>query len=702
MPPGAAALVNAATAALRAVGWECLAVRQGYEAWRRGQGGLRHGDQMPLTAPLPQDDLLLDTLIGQGARALGAQVYRASDLLDPALSAELRRALDDLEAAGVDVLLSIGDHAALRTAAMLAGLQRTAPRLRVIHVAGDPLGPAPGGGFGLGFFTAVDALTAALRELRREVRARRQWCVVECPGQGSDRVASCVAVAGEAEGRIGVAQVPVAMDGDALLDELTAQVLPVVAAHPEGGAIVLSAGVVGRGVWLGGDDDELAQGRPGSLAWHLAERVREAAGVQALGGPLAAPRQAPQAWDLFRADRLGAGLAGLVTAGGHALWVGLTDGAELRVAPFLQVEEVAGFVLATSWREDGGAAEGDPPGEGAAKGDGAADAGLGEGVAVDGGDAGAVGLGRGLAVDGAGAEGAEAAELAAADFGLGEGVAAGASVPGDVAPQASPPAHELPASEPPGPLATWEVEALERLVRHAGQSVVLEDEASVHRRLLDKDVADLSPDEVRTIISLHRRLLQVPSLTLRKLVTSAEVALWRDPQAGPRRARTLGGLVVDAGRTAGWSVAEHVARLGLDGAWLRAGVAPFLVRAEAGGLLPPAELFAVELADHPTAPLRIPVAEALIAAVRALARSEPDAAWLLERLTPCAAGAGSGFLPPAGARADDPRLPRWALEARRPLPQGAVLWRLHGAGETRVAVWHLDERRQGRWEDAHE
>lgn len=737
MPPGAAALVRAATASLHARGWEVLGLRQGYTPWLRAPRALREGvDWVRLPGPAAHDDAALRALLEVGDRAVGADVDRASDLLDPERTLDLRRALDGLDLLGVSALLSVGDQAALRAAAMLAGLQRSEPRLRVLHIPADPVELAPGSDFSPGFFTVVEALAQELRQLRAAVRAQGSWCVVECPGRSSDLVASCAAAAAEVEGLIGLADLPVAMDGDALLDELTARVRALMAAKAAAGqpfgVLVLAGGVVSRGVWFGEDYADLRLGRPGALAWQVAERVREERPI--LGGPLMATGRglAPHAYDLAAAGQLGAGAAQLLTAQRAAV-VGLSAALVPRAVPFLELPEVAPFVLATSWSApegapsagvDGGATEAAPEAIWLDREDPAADASVGGPLDAYDLVGGADPAGR-SGPDGANADPADRSAFAGAPAGSADpadlyapassadlaapavpapaDVSAGSTdgAPDTPAPDVEEPdAEDLDAPMAPGPLAHLDAAALEvALLRaHApapAPAAALGDEAAC-AAALHKEPGDLTPDEVAAIVRVHHRLLQPATIDLHKPLSLAEAALLLDP----RRARsTVGGRVCDARLTAGWTAAAWVERLGLGAVWPREAQGPFVRVTEAGDLVPGEALAFLELPEVPTTALRVPVADALIDAVRALARADAAAAAVLPHLTPIARPwppeppwSPTGFVL-AGAL-----VPRWSLEARRPLPEGARLLRVDAAGQVSLlATWRQGAKR-GAWE----
>jgi 6-phosphofructokinase len=720
MPPGAAALVRAATAALQARGWEVLGLRQGYTPWLRAPRALREGvDWVRLPGPAAHDDAALRALLEVGDRAVGADVDRASDLLDPERTVDLRRALDGLDLLGVSALLSVGDHAALRAAAMLAGLQRSEPRLRVLHIPADPVELAPGSDFSPGFFTVVEALAQELRQLRAAVRAQGSWCVVECPGRSSDLVASCAAAAAEVEGMIGLADLPVAMDGDALLDDLTARVRALIATKAAAGqpfgVLVLAGGVVSRGVWFGEDYADLRLGRPGALAWQVAERVREERPI--LGGPLMATGRglAPHAYDLAAAAQLGAGAAQLLTAQRAAV-VGLSAALAPRAVPFLELPEVAPFVLATSWSAhgvapsgdlDGGATEAAPEATGPdregpdpAEGDPPDDLEL----AGDAGHAVRSGPGAGQGASNPGGSDPDAASAGPADVCVGY-----ADLPdpagvrgsdGPPAPDAEEPDEDLDAPMAPGPLAHVDAAALEvALLRaHApapAPAAAQGDEAAC-AAALHKEPGDLTPDEVAAIVRVHHRLLQPATIDLHKPLSLAEAALLLDPR---RTGGTAGGRVCDARLTAGWTAAAWVERLGLGAVWPREAQGPFVRVTEAGDLVPGEALAFLELPEVPVAALRVPIAHALIDAVRALARADAAAAAVLPHLTPIA----RPWPPeppwsPTGFVLGGALVPRWCLEARRPLPDGARLLRVDAAGQVSLlATWRQSAKR-GAWE----
>lgn len=736
MPPGAAALVRAATASLQARGWEVLGLRQGYTPWLRAPRALREGvDWVRLPGPAAHDDAALRALLEVGDRAVGADVDRASDLLDPERTLDLRRALDGLDLLGVSALLSVGDHAALRAAAMLAGLQRSEPRLRVLHIPADPVELAPGSDFSPGFFTVVEALAQELRQLRAAGRAQGSWCVVECPGRSWDLVASCAAAAAEVEGMIGLADLPVAMDGDALLDDLTARVRALMAAKAAAGqpfgVLVLAGGVVSRGVWFGEDYADLRLGRPGALAWQVAERVRDESPI--LGGPLMATGRglAPHAYDLAAAAQLGAGAAQLLTAQRAAV-VGLSAALAPRAVPFLELPEVAPFVLATSWSAPealvapsggvGGGAEAAPETTGLDREGPTADVSAGGPLDACGPVGGAGPAGRSdpdganadprSALTGAPARSADPADVYApassADL-AGPAVPAPADVsagstdgaPDTPAPDVEEPdAEDLDAPAAPGPLAHLDAAALEvALLRaHApapASAAAQEDEATC-AAALHKVPGDLTPDEVAAIVRVHRRLLQPATIDLHKPLSLTEAALLLDPR---RMRSTVGGRVCDARLTVGWTAAAWVERLGLGAVWPREAQGPFVRVTEAGDLVPGEALAFLELPEVPTTALRVPVADALIDAVRALARADAAAAAVLPHLTPIA----RPWPPeppwsPTGFVLGGALVPRWCLEARRPLPDGTRLLQVDAAGQiSLLATWRQGAKR-GAWE----
>ncbi len=254
--PAANAVLNAGVMSLRRAGVEVIGVRDGYTALMRFDGAQLSDDAWFRFEDHHLQGLRNErgVLIGTARAHPGRGVESVADLSDPVKSAGLRTTLAALAHLGVDALVSIGGDGTLRTAAMLAALQRvdpTVPRVRIVHLPKTIDNDYRGIDFTFGFFTAVDTVASELLNLRADAKATSSCYVVECMGRRAGWLAYAAAVAGEAHLVVGVEDVsgPLrTVDGWLDVPGLVSRIVDVIAAREAKGKryalVVLAEGLV--------------------------------------------------------------------------------------------------------------------------------------------------------------------------------------------------------------------------------------------------------------------------------------------------------------------------------------------------------------------------------------------------------------------------------------------------------------------------
>lgn len=269
-------------AAIRAVVRKAL--RAGLEVIgiQRGYAGLIDNDFQPLSS-----------------RSVGDSLQRGGTILKTARSAEFlqtagrKKALENLQKAGVDGLIVIGGDGTFRGAVELLKMG-----CRVIGIPGTIDNDLIGTDFTLGFDTALNVVLDAIKKIRDTASAMERAFIIEVMGRASGWLALAAGLAGGAETII-IPEVPVD------LEKICQSLLQ---AHQSGkthSIIILAEGA--------GSAYELSQQIKGKIGFELKITVL---GHLQRGG-------APSVFDRFLGSYLGASAVDLLLKGASGKMVGL-------------------------------------------------------------------------------------------------------------------------------------------------------------------------------------------------------------------------------------------------------------------------------------------------------------------------------------------------------------------------------------------
>ena len=150
-------------------------------------------------------------IVGTARVHPGRGIHCREDLDDPEKTRSLERVYRGLVDLGVEALVSIGGDGTLSTANFLWEFQKRlppdAPRVRIIHLPKSIDNDFNGIDFTFGFFTAAEAMSRELRNLRADALATGSYYVVETMGRQAGWLSYAVAIAGEAHMVLGVEDV---------------------------------------------------------------------------------------------------------------------------------------------------------------------------------------------------------------------------------------------------------------------------------------------------------------------------------------------------------------------------------------------------------------------------------------------------------------------------------------------------------------
>ena len=204
--PAANAVISAAAVSFLRNDIEVVGVKHGYS-------GLidYHADQ-PLVEG--SDYVMIDhkmlsrtrnrqgIMIGTARANPGKMVSSPAHLDDPERSQPLKNVYEGLCSLGVDALISIGGDDTLKTANKFKMYQDRLPedahRIPVVHLPKTIDNDYRGIDFTFGYFTAVDFLARAVRNLLADAEANNNYFLVESMGRSAGWLAYGVAIAGEA------------------------------------------------------------------------------------------------------------------------------------------------------------------------------------------------------------------------------------------------------------------------------------------------------------------------------------------------------------------------------------------------------------------------------------------------------------------------------------------------------------------------
>jgi ATP-dependent phosphofructokinase / diphosphate-dependent phosphofructokinase len=225
--PGANAVISTAAFSFLNEGIEVIGMKHGYSSLAEftANGPLQEGtDYIRFT-----HELLTHTrtsrgiMLGTARTNPGKHVSAPEHLLDPELSAPLRRVYEGLISLGVDALISIGGDDTLKTANKLKMYQENLPegakRMPVVHLPKTIDNDYSGIDFTFGYFTAVETLAEEIRNLNYDAAAGRAYFLCECMGRSAGWLAYGASIAGEACMVLSVEDIIGDLAGEEVVDE---------------------------------------------------------------------------------------------------------------------------------------------------------------------------------------------------------------------------------------------------------------------------------------------------------------------------------------------------------------------------------------------------------------------------------------------------------------------------------------------------
>jgi len=288
---GDSSAINAALAAIvkRADGYGMEVV-----GLRRGWAGLLEKEVVPLN---------LDAL-DEHVHAGGTHIFTSRTNLAQ-IEGGLEKAAANLWKLGLDFLIAIGGDDTLGVAHKLCAL--AAPAVGIPQTIDNDIGETD---FSIGFATAVEVATEALRRLHTPNYSHQQDMLVELMGRDAGWIALYAGLAGDAH-YLCVPEVP--LD----IDDLAAHMKARRDAGKPYTLVAVSEGITVGGKASAGEADAFGHAKPGGIVFNLAEAIQERSGVKpravalsylVRGGP-------PSAWDTVLATRMGAYAVDLLRQG---------------------------------------------------------------------------------------------------------------------------------------------------------------------------------------------------------------------------------------------------------------------------------------------------------------------------------------------------------------------------------------------------
>ena len=221
--PAANAVISTAAVSFLRSGIEVLGIKHGYSSLadytpekplQEGQAYIKLDH-----AALKRTRNSQGIMIGTARTNPGKHVSSPEHLVDPKLSAPLRRVYDGLCSLGVDALISIGGDDTLKTANKFKMFQDRLPagskKIPVVHLPKTIDNDYMGIDFTFGYFTAVETLAAEIRNLLYDAEASRAYFLTETMGRSAGWLSYGAAIAGEASLVISVEDI----HGDYRLEE---------------------------------------------------------------------------------------------------------------------------------------------------------------------------------------------------------------------------------------------------------------------------------------------------------------------------------------------------------------------------------------------------------------------------------------------------------------------------------------------------
>ena len=204
--PAANAVISAAAVSFLRNDIDVVGVKHGYSSLIQFQPGdqlIEGADYVMIDhAMLSRTRNRQGIMIGTARANPGKLVSSPAHLEDPERSAPLKSVYDGLCSLGVDALVSIGGDDTLKTANKFKMYQDRLPvdahRIPVVHLPKTIDNDYRGIDFTFGYFTAVDFLARAVRNLLADAEANNNYFLVESMGRSAGWLAYGVAIAGEA------------------------------------------------------------------------------------------------------------------------------------------------------------------------------------------------------------------------------------------------------------------------------------------------------------------------------------------------------------------------------------------------------------------------------------------------------------------------------------------------------------------------
>lgn len=204
--PAANAVISTAANSFLRVGLEVVGIMYGYSSlseYTPDKPLVEDIDFIKITSKtLKRSRNSQGILIGTARTNPGKHISHPDHLVDPKLSAPLKRVYEGLCSLGVDALISIGGDDTLKTANKFKMYQDRLPagskRIPVVHLPKTIDNDYMGIDFTFGYFTAVDTLAAEIRNLLADAEASRSYFLTETMGRSAGWLSYGAAIAGEA------------------------------------------------------------------------------------------------------------------------------------------------------------------------------------------------------------------------------------------------------------------------------------------------------------------------------------------------------------------------------------------------------------------------------------------------------------------------------------------------------------------------
>jgi 6-phosphofructokinase len=204
--PAANAVISTAAAAFQRNDIEVLGILHGYSHL------VKYSPEQPLEEGkhyvrlrsnlLKRSRNTQGIMIGTARTNPGKDISHPNHLVEPQLSAPLKRVYEALLSIGADALISIGGDDTLKTANKFKMFQDRLPagskRLPVVHLPKTIDNDYMGIDFTFGYFTAVEFLANEIRNLLYDAEASRAYFLTETMGRSAGWLSYGAAIAGEA------------------------------------------------------------------------------------------------------------------------------------------------------------------------------------------------------------------------------------------------------------------------------------------------------------------------------------------------------------------------------------------------------------------------------------------------------------------------------------------------------------------------